>query len=48
MNEITLHYALFTLNFLTSVNAKQLARPALQAEPSRCESGRGCQIALKV
>ena len=26
-----------------SVNAKQLARSALQADPSRCESGHGCQ-----
>ena len=27
-----------------SVNAKQLAQPALQAGPSRCESGHGCQF----
>ena len=25
-----------------SVNAKQLEQPALQADPSRCESGHGC------
>jgi hypothetical protein len=30
-----------------SVNAKQPERPALQAGPSRCESGHGCH-ALKV
>ncbi len=30
-----------------SVNAKQLARPALQAGPSRCKSGRGYQYWLK-
>ena len=28
----------------SSVNAKQLARPALQAGPSRCESGHGCHF----
>ena len=27
---------------LPSVNAKQLEQPALQADPSRCESGHGC------
>src|ERR1019366_5890861 len=31
---------------ILSVNAKQLAYPALQAGPSRCESGHGCQCWL--
>ncbi len=30
------------LSLSRSVNAKQLAHPALQADPSRCESGHGC------
>ena len=28
----------------SSVNAKLLAQPVLQAGPSRCESGHGCQF----
>ncbi len=31
------------LFFRPFVNAKRLAQPALQAGPSRCESGHGCQ-----
>jgi hypothetical protein len=27
-----------------SVNAKQLAQPALQADPNRCKSDHGCQF----
>jgi len=30
------------------VNAKQIEQPVFQAGPSRCESGRGRQFALKV
>ena len=36
----------FLLRQLLSVNAKQLKQPALQAGPSRCESGHGCHFAL--
>jgi hypothetical protein len=30
------------------VNAKQLAQPDFQSDPSRCKSGHGCHFALKV
>src|SRR5438876_9737894 len=30
--------------FSTSVNAKQLAQPDFQSDPSRCKSGHGCHF----
>ena len=35
-------------NHFLSVNAKQLAQPDFQSDPSRCETGHGCRFALKV
>jgi len=47
-NENNSAFCLSTFNLFWSVNAKQLEQPALQAGPSRCESGHGRQFALKV
>ena len=35
-------------NHFLSVNAKQLAQPDFQSDPSRCKSGHGCHFPLKV
>ena len=42
MRAVLLHQSSNPL--LESVNAKQLAHPALQADVSRCESGHGCHF----